>query len=92
MGSLKIAVKVPIQKVSVSHIVTRQDAVILAPITFAVSHPSKYKLNVAYFDPWSQERVATNVLIELVNLCLFFFFLLKNIILLNFVHGLLFGI
>ena len=33
---METAVKVPLQKVSVSHIVTRQDAVILTPIAFAV--------------------------------------------------------
>ena len=33
---MKTAVKVPLQKVSVSQIVTRQDAVILTPIAFAV--------------------------------------------------------
>ena len=35
---MEIAVKVPLQKASVSQSVTRQNAVILAPILFAVWH------------------------------------------------------
>ena len=42
---MKIAVKVPIQKASVSQSVTRQNAVILPPILFAVRHA----LVAAYF-------------------------------------------
>jgi len=37
---MKIAVKVPIQKAPVSQSVTRQNAVILPPILFAVSAPT----------------------------------------------------
>ena len=48
--NMKIAVKVPIQKASVYQSVTRQNAVILTPILFAVWDKNKVALKASTFE------------------------------------------